>query len=61
MILHCKEFTIDDYKILAGHDRESGKRYLLTEVNDQTVYDLPDYLTNSIENIGKIKSIFWLK
>lgn len=31
MILYTKEFDLDGQKITVGHDRETGKRYLLGE------------------------------
>ena len=29
MALHCKEFDVSGQKIVMGHDRETGKRYLM--------------------------------
>ena len=32
MILYTREFTVNGQKITVGHDRESGKRYIVQEV-----------------------------
>lgn len=61
MILHCKDFRIDSYPVTMGHDRETGKRYYVQEVNADTVQDLPAYLTSTVENMNQIDAIFWVK
>lgn len=61
MILHCKDFTIDGYPVTMGHDRESGKRYLVQEININTIQELPYRLINTVANLEQIKAIFWIK
>ena len=61
MMLHCREFDVTGYSIIAGHDRETGKRYFVQEVSEATVQDLPCYLWDTIPALKQIQSIFWIK
>ena len=60
MILYTREFVVDGYSVIMGHDRETGKRYIVYEVcqNDTTM--LPWYLQNGKETIAQVNSIFWI-
>ena len=59
LTINVREFNIDCYKILAGHDRETGKRYYIKEVETWT--ELPKFYTSNEERIKQVKSIFWIK
>ena len=61
MILHCKEFTVDGYTVIMGHDRETGKRYICYNVSDDNKSMLPWYLQSGKKTIAQVNSIFWLK
>ena len=61
MIIHTREFVVVGYTIIAGHDRETGKRYFVQEISEDTVQDLPFYLWDTIPALEQIQSIFWIK
>lgn len=75
MILYCKEFTIDGQKITMGHDRETGNRYIIKEIEEiSACFGQPctiwlnsqnfikaGYSKKSVNSvIKKLKSIFWI-
>lgn len=62
MILHCKEFTVDDNLIIMGHGRNTGKRFFCVEI--ETLDDVQRFIPEGAENSkfwDKIESIFWIK
>jgi len=62
MILHCREFDIDGNSVILGHDRETGKRYLVKLVHDCTCIqrEFPELVKKS--NFMRVLcSIFWIK
>jgi hypothetical protein len=61
MILHTREFTVDGYTVIMGHDRETGNRFFCQEVTENSVVDLPWYLQSGKKTIAQVNSIFWLK
>ena len=61
MVLHTREFIVDGYTIIMGHDRETGKRFICFEVSSNDTTMLPRYLQNGRETIDQVNSIFWLK
>ena len=61
MILHTREFDVDGYTIIMGHDRETGNRYICYEISETDSTMLPWYLQSGKKTIAKVNSIFWLK
>ena len=61
MILHCRDFTVDEFDLTMGHNRETGKRYFIQEVNEKTLFDIPAYLTSTPAMVEQLESIFWIK
>jgi hypothetical protein len=62
MILHTREFSVQETSIIAGHDRETGKRYFCFEISD--IYDVQRCIPKNAENSkfwDAIKSIFWIQ
>ena len=61
MILYTREFIVDGYTVIMGHDRETGKRYICFEVSSNDTTMLPRYLRTGKKTIKQVNSIFWLK
>lgn len=62
MILYTREFDLDGQKITVGHDRETGKRYLVKEISDSTTIqrEFPE-LAKKSNFLSFFRSIFWVK
>ena len=60
MILYTREFIVDGYTVIMGHDRETGKRYIVYEVSSNDTTMLPWYLQSGKKTIEQVNSIFWI-
>lgn len=61
MILHCREFDIDGNSVILGHDRETGKRYLVKYIYNSTCiqHEFPE-LAKKSNFLQVFHSIFWI-
>ena len=61
MMLHCREFDIDGNSVILGHDRETGKRYLVKNIFDSTCIqrEFPE-LAKKSNFLQVFHSIFWI-
>lgn len=61
MILHTRDFDLDGQSIIMGHDRETGKRYLVKEISDSVTIqrEFPE-LAKQSNFLAIFHSIFWI-
>ena len=71
MTLYTREFTVNGQKIIMGHDRETGRRYIVQEVvsieTEKNTVELNGHsiYIGKFDNISSVadqlKSIFWIE